>query len=193
MENTVTAERRAAKENFSARDITLTAMFSVIIAICSWISVPVNIPFTLQTFAVFLSLLILGGKRGFFSVLVFIMLAAAGVPVLAGFTGGIGVMLGSTGGYIIGFLAIAGMYWLAEMIFGEKYGIIAKTAVLTAGLLVCYLFGTAWFIFVYTKNTGTVSITEALGWCVIPFIIPDIIKLAAAEALAVTVKKNVNV
>ena len=85
-------------------DIVYIAVFAVIMAICSWISIPAAVPFTLQTFGVFIAVGILGGKRGTLSVLVFILLGAIGVPVFAGFSGGIGVLAGTTGGYIIGFL-----------------------------------------------------------------------------------------
>ena len=85
-------------------DIVYIAVFAVIMAICSWISIPTAVPFTLQTFGVFVAVGVLGGKRGTLSILVFILLGAIGVPVFAGFSGGIGVLAGTTGGYIIGFL-----------------------------------------------------------------------------------------
>ena len=85
-------------------DIVYIAVFAVIMAICSWISIPAAVPFTLQTFGVFVAVGVLGGKRGTLSILVFILLGAIGVPVFAGFSGGIGVLAGTTGGYIIGFL-----------------------------------------------------------------------------------------
>lgn len=74
-------------------------VFAVLIAICSWISIPMTVPFTLQTFAVFLAVGVLGGKRGSLAVLIYILLGAVGIPVFAGFSGGIGVLLGNTGGY----------------------------------------------------------------------------------------------
>ncbi|MEI3229118.1 MAG: biotin transporter BioY [Lachnospiraceae bacterium] len=86
------------------RDMVYIAIFAVLIAICSWISIPTTVPFTLQTFAVFLAVGVLGGKRGTLSILIYLLLGAIGVPVFAGFTGGIGIVLGTTGGYIIGFL-----------------------------------------------------------------------------------------
>ena len=82
-------------------DIVYIAVFAVIMAICSWISIPAAVPFTLQTFGVFIAVGVLGGKRGSLSVLVFILLGAIGIPVFANFSGGIGVLAGPTGGYII--------------------------------------------------------------------------------------------
>ena len=93
-----------ARSKFTTKEIVLTALMAVIMAVCSWISIPTEVPFTLQTFAVFCALLLLGGRNGFFSVLVYILLGAVGIPVFAGFSGGMGVILGTTGGYIVGFL-----------------------------------------------------------------------------------------
>lgn len=81
-------------------DMAYIAVFTVLIAICSWISIPMTVPFTLQTFAVFLSVSILGGRRGTMAVLVYVLLGAVGIPVFAGFTGGPGIILNTTGGYI---------------------------------------------------------------------------------------------
>ena len=78
-------------------DIVYIAVFAVIMAICSWISIPAAVPFTLQTFGVFIAAGVLGGKRGTLSVLVFILLGAVGIPVFANFSGGIGVLVGPTG------------------------------------------------------------------------------------------------
>ena len=79
------------------------SLFTVIIALCSYITIPVVIPFTLQTLGIFLALELLGGKKGTFCVLLYILLGAVGVPVFSGFRGGLGVLLSNTGGYIMGF------------------------------------------------------------------------------------------
>ena len=84
-------------------DMVYIAIFAVIIAVCSWISVPMVVPFTLQTFGVFCAVGLLGGKRGTLSVLIYVLLGAVGVPVFAGFSSGIGSLFGVTGGYIMGF------------------------------------------------------------------------------------------
>ena len=168
-------------------DITYIALGTVILAVCSWISIPFAVPFTLQTFAVFFVLMFLGGKRGTLSILVFILLAAIGVPVLSGFKGGIGALLGATGGYVLGFLLTGLIYWAFEYLFSDKLWI--KIAALILGLIVCYAFGTAWFMYVYAKNTGPIGLGGALSWCVFPFIVPDIVKMALAVLLCERVKK----
>lgn len=168
-------------------DMAYIAVFTVLIAICSWISIPMEIPFTLQTFAVFLSVAILGGKRGTLSVVVYVLLGAIGVPVFAGFTGGIGIILRNTGGYIIGFIFAALSMWLIERLFGRKLWVQAVSMVI--GLIVCYAFGTAWFMLVYMRNTGAVGLMTVIGWCVIPYIIPDAVKIALALILSNTLRK----
>ena len=89
------------------RDMALIALFAALIAICAWISIPAPVPFTLQTMAVFLAVGLLGGKRGTIAVAVYIMLGAVGLPVFSGFNGGIGALLGPTGGYLIAYPLMA--------------------------------------------------------------------------------------
>ena len=168
-------------------DMAYIGIFAVVIAICSWISIPAVVPFTLQTFAVFLSVTVLGGKRGTLSVLVYILLGAIGVPVFAGFSGGLGALMDAAGGYIIGFLFTALIMWAAESLLGRKLWVQALSMVL--GLAACYAVGTAWFMFVYFRNTGAVGLMTVLGWCVLPFIIPDLGKVVLALMLGNTLKK----
>lgn len=177
------------KSKITTKELVFTALMAVIIAVCSWISIPTTVPFTLQTFGVFMAVGLLGGKKGTISVLVYILLGAVGVPVFAGFSGGIGVLFGTTGGYIVGFLLSGLVYWAMTAAFGEKLPIMIIAMVL--GLLVCYAFGTAWFMIVYAKNTAPIGLMTALGWCVFPFIIPDCIKIALAIVLTKQLKKYV--
>ena len=168
-------------------DMVFIAVFAVLMAICSWISIPMAVPFTLQTFGVFISVGILGGKNGTLAVLIYIILGAIGVPVFAGFQGGIGVLAGSTGGYIVGFLFSALVMWAMEKFLGRKPVVQILSMVL--GLIVCYAIGTVWFMVVYTNNSGAVGLGTVLGWCVIPFIIPDLVKIALAFVLSRRLRK----
>ena len=110
------------------------------------------------------------------------LLGAVGIPVFAQFTSGIGTLLGMTGGYILGFIFIGLIYWLAVKLFGKKLW--TEAAALVLGLIVCYAFGTAWFMHVYMQQSGAIGIAAALSWCVFPFILPDLAKLALALILA---------
>ena len=167
---------------FKAADLAYTAIGAALIAICSWISIPTTVPFTMQTFAIFLLLSVLGGKRALTAIAVYLLLGAAGVPVFAGFTAGLGILLGNTGGYIVGFIFMGLIYWLAERLPGKKLWVDILAMVL--GLAVLYAFGTAWFMVIYARANGPVGLGLVLTWCVLPFIVPDLVKLALAIALS---------
>lgn len=175
--------------NMKAKDLTFIAIFTALIAVCSWISIPTTVPFTLQTLGIFLAVGLLGGKRGSIAVLVYILLGAIGLPVFAGFTSGIGQIIGSIGGYILGFLALALVMWAITHFFGDSMVVLAISMI--TGLIVCYAFGTAWYMVVYMKSTGSISLSTVLSWCVIPFIVPDLIKISAALLLIKRLKPHV--
>ncbi len=171
--------------NFRTKDLCYMALMAVLIAVCSWISIQTVVPFTLQTFAVFCALELLGGARGTIAVAVYLLLGAVGVPVFAGFTGGLGILLGSTGGYLLGFLLTGLVYWLFERLGRSLW---LRVAALLLGLALCYAFGTLWFIEVYSRANGPLSVMTALSWCVLPFLLPDGLKLALALLLSARVK-----
>lgn len=170
--------RHAQAHRMRTLDLSYIALFAALTAVCAWISIPMTVPFTLQTFGVFAALTILGGRRGSCAVAVYLLLGAVGLPVFAGFSGGVGVLLGTTGGYIWGFLAAALLYWLMTALLGEKLWV--KAAACLLGMLVYDVFGTAWFLVVYSHTAGPIGLGAALGLCVFPFVIPDLAKIALA-------------
>ncbi len=191
--------------NSKLTDMILIGLFAALIAVCAQIQIPAAVPFTLQTFAIFLAVGLLGGKRGTVSVVIYILLGIVGLPVFAGFKGGIAALLGTTGGYIIGFIFSALLMWAMEKpvssLFGKETGADSKKNIfrkmagpaisMILGLIVCYIFGTAWFVIVYTNTKEPIGILTALGWCVFPFIIPDLIKIALALVLTLRLRKFV--
>ena len=177
------------KKKLTTLDMAYIGLFACVMAICAWISIPGQIPFTLQTMGVFLAVGLLGGKRGTLAVLVYVLLGAVGLPVFSGFTGGIGRLMGATGGYILGFLASALIMWAVEKLLPSKLWALVLGMVL--GLAACYAFGTVWFLVVYTKAKGAISLMAVLGMCVIPYIIPDLLKIALALVLTKTLKRFV--
>jgi len=165
-----------------------TALMAVLIAVCAWISIPIEIPFTLQTFGVFLTLKLMGGKYGTVSILVYILLGLAGVPVFANFTAGAGILLGPTGGYIIGFLFTGLIYLVLQRWTTNPY---SEDGVLLAGLAICYLFGTVWFVHVMGQRGNAFSFIQALTVCVVPYLVPDLCKLALSHFLAIRIKSAI--
>ena len=125
-------------ENSHSKTLTLTyiALSAALIAICSWISIPTTVPFTLQTFGVFAALGTLGGRRGTLAILAYLLLGLVGLPVFSGFQGGPGVLLGTTGGYILGFLASALLYWGAVSL-----GLVSNFYILVSGTFPIFVQG----------------------------------------------------
>lgn len=163
------------------RQLAWTGIMAALIVLCAWLTIPTAVPFTMQTFAIFLAVGLLGGKLGSLAVGVYLLLGAVGLPVFSGFSGGLGAFAGVTGGYLIGFLLMALVMWLGERLFGMGDLVFVLSGI--AGLAVCYLFGTVWFLVLYTSTTGPVSVWAVLGSCVFPFLIPDGVKLALAFLL----------
>ena len=153
------------------------ALFAALMAVCAWLSIPTpDIAFTMQTFGVFLALGVLGGKWGTVSILIYLALGAVGMPVFSGFRGGAGVLLGVTGGYIWGFLATGLVYWLLERL--------NRTLALAGGLAACYLCGCLWFSLYAGGGIGLILLR-----CVVPYLIPDGIKLWLAYTLSKRLQK----
>lgn len=170
-------------KKFTPKDMTLCALLTAVLAVCAWITVPMpEIAFTMQTFGVFLALGLLGGKRGTITVAVYLLLGAVGAPVFSGFRGGVSVLLGVTGGYLTGFLFSALTYWLITARGGDRP--IMRALGMAAGILVCYAFGTAWYLIVYLRGGSAVALGAALMTCVVPYLIPDAVKLALAFLLS---------
>ena len=161
--------------------MTLASLFASLLAICAWICIPVSdISITMQTFGLFLALLLLGGKWGSVSVGIYLLLGAVGLPVFSGFRGGLGHLIGVTGGFLWGFLAAGLVYWALE-----KVGKIPATVF---GLLACYLCGCGWF---YIYSGG--GLAFILARCVLPCLIPDVIKLWLAYVLARRLRKVITI
>ncbi len=164
------------------------AIFAALLCISAWLCIPFgDITFTMQTFSLFLTLLLLGGKQGSLVCLIYLLLGIVGLPVFSGFRGGLGMLLGTTGGYIAGFLAAALTYWIITAMFGFRFPV--KLLACIAGLLVCYLFGTFWFSANYLQGGEGLGFTAIIAKCVLPYLLPDGIKLALALLAAAKLKR----
>ena len=183
------------------KDIVNISLFTTLLAVCAWIYIPTTIPFTMQTFAVFLAMLMLGGRKGTIVILIYLLLGLIGVPVFSGGTAGPGILLGATGGYMIGWIFLGIITEAAEKIIlrnmNETKGakktkkVCMQITALIAGLLICYLFGTLWFVKVYAGQSMDTGFAAAFSICVLPFIIPDLVKLALAYTVSRRMKKYI--
>lgn len=190
MENENVKSNAKRRKKLTTFDMVYVGIFAAIIAVCSWISIPLTIPVTLQTMAVCITAGLLGAKRGTLTVLVYMLIGFVGVPVFSNFSAGVGQLMGPTGGYLIGFIFTALIIGISTELLGNKVWVYAVSMIV--GIAVLYAFGTAWFIIVYNKaNADAVTISGALGMCVVPFIIPDLIKIALATFFCTALKKHI--
>lgn len=171
-----------------ARNMALCGLFTAVLAICAWISMPMgDTVITLQTFGIFLTLGLLGGKRGTVTVLVYLLLGAIGAPVFSGFRGGLGALLGTTGGYIFGFMSTSILYWIMTSIKDTPR---IRLIAMVLGLLLCYICGSWWYLTRYLTAAQT-TLGLVLLKCVVPYLIPDAIKLTLAWVLTGKLKRFV--
>ena len=169
--------------NLTVKHMVQCSICAALLAISAWISIPMpQVSFTMQSFAVFFALGLLGGRRGCISIGIYLLMGAVGLPVFSGFRGGAGVLLGVTGGYIWGFLAAGLIYWLFTAVFGDKLYVRLISMIL--GMLACYSCGTAWYLHLYGGSFWAI-----LATCVLPYLIPDGIKIALALSLAGRLKR----
>jgi biotin transport system substrate-specific component len=173
------------KMKFSIRELCYMALFTALIAACAWISIPLpgGVPITLQTFAVMLAGIILGAKKGTISVLIYVLLAMAGVPVLASFAGGAGAVFGATGGFILSFPVMPVIIGLFNKIGEDRNNNLMLPIGLVSAVIVNYICGMIYFS-IFTSS----SLIVAFTLCVLPFILGDIAKMLLAVALGKSVK-----
>ncbi len=171
---------------YELKDILYVAIAAALIVVCSWITVPSAVPFTLQVFAVFFVLEFIGGKRGTAAYFVYIALGSLGVPVFSGMRGGIGHLFNATGGYLLGLVVSCIVFWFSEK--KVRKNLAFHIAVLAIGLFACYLCGTVWFVMV----TGH-TVSHSLMLCVVPFILPDVLKITLAFLIDGRMRKIIKV
>ncbi|MDR2513724.1 MAG: biotin transporter BioY [Christensenellaceae bacterium] len=159
------------------RDLTLCALFAALSAIFSQLSLPIGpVPINLTHLSIFLAAGLLGANLGALSQLAFVLLGIVGLPVFSGFSGGLSVLLGPTGGFIAGYIACAYVAGLVIERFGHKLPSALLAMVL--GLVVTYALGLAWFMY----STGS-SLAASLPLCVLPFLPGDAAKILVSALL----------
>ena len=166
------------------RSMAVISMCVAIIDVSSWIIVTFTVNFTLQTLAIFLISAVFGLKKSILAVLVYILIGICGVPIFSGFGAGIAAIVGPTGGYIIGFIFIP---FIMNVFIRRKFNKLILAVSMLIALLVCYLFGTTWYCLVY-DSVSPVGFLSAISICVIPFVIPDLLKILIATLISARLK-----
>lgn len=168
------------------KNMTKISLFTAITVICAQISIPIGaIPFTLHTFAFFLSASVLGLKNSVFCIFIYMLLGILGLPVFSGFRSGIGVIFGPTGGYIWGGLISSVIIGFVTERF--KNSLTATILSMIFGLFICYAVGSIQYVLLYS-----VSLKTALITCILPFIPADTVKIIAAAILSIKIKNTLH-
>ena len=175
------------KRNFTVRDMCYCAIFTALLAVCAQIRIPVHIvPVTLQTFGIFLALLTLGGFRGSLVVGLYLLMGVVGLPVFSGFQGGIHAFYNYSGGFLVGFMLTALLYWAVTAEFKPaKWG---KLVILSLSMIPCYILGVHWIFHFYSR---TVTWQDYLI-SFVTFLIPDGLKLILAWLISKRLRRFVN-
>lgn len=173
------------KQLFSVRNMAFTAIMSALICIAAPFSVPTPsaVPLSIATFVIYLTGALLGKNRAALAVVIYLLIGFVGLPVFTGFTGGFARLAGVTGGFLIGYIPCAYLTGVFADTFGDRIWAVAAGAAL--GTLSLYLIGTAWFMLITDAD-----IITALAGCVLPFLPFDIVKIAAAAAISIPLRKK---
>lgn len=174
--------------NSKTQNIVICGLFAAITALLAQISIPLpftTVPLTMQIFAVALTGVLLGSKKGFISILIYVLLGAIGLPVFAQMSGGLGVLFGPTGGFLLGcpFMAFVVGY-ISERTSSKLYILLS----MVLGLIVVYAIGSIMYSLV-TNST----IKQSIIYCVVPFVVVDSIKLLLATSVSALVSKRINI
>ena len=174
----------AVNDKSNLRNMCLVGLMAAVTCVLAPLSIPIGpVPISLTNLAVYLSLYLLGMRLGVFSYLVYVLLGMAGLPVFSGFTGGLGKLLGPTGGYIVGFIPMGIIGGAAVERFSNRA---LHFLALSLGTAVCYALGTAWFCVV--MRVGPVA---ALSQAVFPFIPVDLLKIALAVLIGPVIRSRI--
>ena len=185
-----------------------SALFTAVLCVFSPFTIPIPmspVPLSLSTFVIYLAAVLLGAKQSAWCVLVYLLLGMVGLPVFSGFSGGIGVLFGPTGGYLIGYVPCA---WIVGWLGKAKKGVNSKgftkgfpessigrffnrrfiknVLAMIVGTLACYSLGTVWFLLIMQ---GSYTITQALLVCVVPYLFFDLVKILAAAGVAEPIRR----
>lgn len=163
-------------QKIKTKQMVLIALMTAVTCVLGPLSIPLPfspVPISLTNFAIFLAIFVLGMKNGTISFIIYLLLGAVGVPVFSSFRGGLQVLAGATGGYLIGFIFLALIMGFALDHFDRK--LVPTIIGMIIGMVVCYAFGTVWL-----AKLLSLSFKEGLMMGVIPYLPGDAAKIIIA-------------
>ena len=163
-------------QKIKTKQMVLIALMTAVTCVLGPLSIPLPfspVPISLTNFAIFLAIFILGMKNGTISFIIYLLLGAVGIPVFSSFRGGLQILAGPTGGYLIGFIFLALIMGFALDHFDRK--LVPTIIGMIIGMAVCYAFGTVWL-----AKLLSLSFKEGLMMGVIPYLPGDAAKIIIA-------------
>lgn len=176
MKNITTTTPGNTSGHFTTRRLVLIAMVTAITCILAPFSIPIPIspvPISLTNLVLLIGIYVLGWKDATVSFLIYLLIGAAGLPVFSGFAGGLGKIVGPTGGYLVGFIFMTIIAGISVERFGNNRFLVAAGMVLATA--VTYIFGTAWL-----AHQLEMTFTAALSIGVVPYLPGDTAKIVLA-------------
>lgn len=169
----MTSNQATSKPLFSTQNLVLAGMFAAVLAVISQISIPMpsGVPITIQVFGIALVGTILGWKLGLFSTIVYILIGAVGVPVFANFRGGLEVLTGMTGGYILAWPVMAALSGIRPPFTDKKKSFIASVILSLIGLMIVEFIGAVQ----WSLLTDSMSLNTIIIYSFVAFIPKDIV------------------
>lgn len=174
-----------SSRKMNTKSMIMTGMFAAVLAVLSQLSIPMpsGVPATLQTFAIALTGVVLGWKLGTLATLIYILLGAVGVPVFAEMNGGLGWLLGKTGGFIFGFLFLVALCGLGSRMKNKVFSGLLSAA----GLLICHLLGVVQFMIVMGMKFWESALLVS-----VPYLLKDAISVVLAYIVGAALRKALN-
>ncbi len=181
----------ASKMRLSTSTIAMVGVMTAITCILGPLALPIGpVPISLTHISIFLGIYALGMKLGTLSYLLYLLIGLIGLPVFSGGAGGPAKLFGTTGGYLIGFIFMA---LIAGWFIDHSDKLYMHLIGMILGDAICYLFGTLWFVQIYTgADGGRMSFAGALAICVYPFIIGDLIKMVICLVVGPVVRRQLH-
>ncbi len=164
-----------SKRRSTVRNMIFVSLFATLMCIGAWLHFPGPVPATMQTFVVFVALGLMGSRNTFIMLVIYVLLGALGLPVFSGFTSGFGALTGPTAGFVWGFLLGVPVFYIFERYFSRKKILIIIGYIIY--ILIHYIPGALWYCYF---NLGALSVEGIISSSlvtVVPFIVPDAIKL----------------
>lgn len=177
------------KKKNSVQSMIFISLFATLMCVGAWLHFPSVVPATMQTFVVMTALGLIGSKKTFIMLTVYVFLGAIGLPVFSGFTSGIGALTGPTAGFIWGFFMGVPVFYLSQKYIKNSFSLYIGYILY---IIIHYIPGALWYCHFTLGELTLQGILSSSLVTVVPFIVPDAVKLFLAKIIVGKIKRIKN-